>query len=177
VKKSKIPSETKLIKETMLFACHSGVREGRIVGVTSQDAIPLSFSRHGHPQTGSQTLPRRAPKGKAFLRPHDHDIESAEVGISMAYEFFPTLKDFFRAILGPLAIIDGYHSNSGIWAYDVEYNVDSDGNVIYPDGKNDPNEERWDHLRGGKLRRPAETECSFLVGNEPTEPTMGWVLL
>jgi hypothetical protein len=150
MKKSKIPSKTKLIEETMIFACHSVTRKGRIVGITTQNAIPLAFS---------------------------HDIESTEFGINMAYEFFPTLKDFFRAILGPLAIIDGYHSNSGIWAYDVEYNVDSDGNVIYPDGKNDPNEERWDHLRGGKLRRPAETECSFLVGNEPTEPTMGWVLL
>jgi len=134
------------IKETMIFACHSGLRAGRIVGVMSKNALPLGFS---------------------------HDIDSAEAGLNAAYEFFPTPSDFFLAILGRGAVIDGDHSNSGIWAYDVEYEVNSEGDVIYSDGNNDPKNERWDHLRAPpigsalrtKFRRPIEVELSFLAGN------------
>jgi hypothetical protein len=142
--------ETKTIKETMLFACHSGLRAGRIVGITSKNAIPLAFS---------------------------HDIDCAEAGLSAAYEFFPTPRDFFRAILGPGAVIEGYRSNSGIWAYDVEYEVNPEGDVIYPDRNNDSRNEGWDHLQEGKLRRPAEIELSFLIGNCGACANQGWVLL
>jgi hypothetical protein len=144
VKKSKIASETRLIEETMIFACHSGARRGHIVGITSQDAIPLAFS---------------------------HDIESAEFGLNTAYECFPTFGEFFHAILGRSAVIDGHHINSGIWTYVVEYEVDLMGRVFGPTAT------EWKHLQGGKLRRPSGTELSFLTGDEPTAETMGWVLL
>jgi hypothetical protein len=150
----------KIYKETMLFACHGGIRgirahdriteESRIVGLISQNTFPLAFSE---------------------------DIESGREGLHAAYKFFATKKDFFRAIFGPITVIDSYYINNGIWAYDVEYELDSDGMIVHFDRKNAFKDEWWKHLQGGKLRRPTEIELSFLTGNDGECSIHGWVLL
>jgi hypothetical protein len=132
----------------MIFVCHAGARGSGQVGILIDGhALPLAFL---------------------------HDCASAEAGINAAYECLHP-DEFWLAVLGS-ETIDGPQPNNGLWCYEVQYEVDEEGNPVYEDDQPHDGEMRWDHILGGDFRRLTASEALWLAGKDVLGMD-GWVRL
>lgn len=129
-----------LITEHLLFAVHRGTVSGRPAGVIGQNsALPIACS---HNSWGEN------PAG----------IPHAVAGFHALWEAVGTVEEFFEYL--SISSIEAHKDNNpqGLYVCTVTYDQD---NVSTDD-------DNWDHLSGGELRRPdLEELVSLSRGGSP----------
>ena len=130
-----------MITEHLLFATHGGIVSGRPAGVLMNDhCLPIACSHHS-------------------WKDNPNKVPFVEYGFHALWESTTNPEEFFgllnlRSIEAPLEKYPG-----GLWVYTVEYDHAT------PDPEDD---EDWEHLTGGELRRPALDEVHpFSFGGRP----------
>jgi len=138
-----------MIQEKLLFAVHKGSVSGRPAGIIMNDhCLPIACSHCSWDGN---------PNGAPY----------AELGFHSLWESTTNPEEFFD-ILGLRSIEGGpgEKNPNGLWVYEVTYAHAT------PDPEDD--DESWEHLTGGELRRPTIEELNPLVHGQA--PWSGVVL-
>jgi len=126
-----------LIREYLLFAVHGGTVSGRPCGLIGSDhALPIACSHHSWEEN---------PDG----------VESTECGFYALWESCCDVETFFEHLF--LSSIEGGPEGekpNGLYVYSVLYDNEE---------LDDEDDEAWEHLQGGELRRPTVEELNPLV--------------
>lgn len=126
--------------EKLLFAVHRGTVSGRPAGIVGHNhALPLACSHHSYEDN---------PQGAPY----------AEAGFFALWEATADVEEFFEHIGISSVEAFGERNPNGLYVYEVSY---------VPPGDDD-DDESWDHLAGGELRRPLDKEVApFAYGKAP----------
>ena len=130
-----------MIQEKLLFAVHKGTVSGRSAGIIMNDhCLPIACSHVSY----------------------DNKKESpvAEFGFHALWESTANPEEFFGLLnLSNIEGGPGEEDLNGLYVYTVEYEYAT------PDPEDD---EDWEHLTGGDLRRPELPELEpFVYGKAP----------
>lgn len=128
-----------MITEYLLFAVHAATVSNRPAGVLVDDhCLPIACSHASHDAAGAK--------------------ETAKFGFHALWESAYNPEEFFGWLNLHNIEVPGAMPN-GLWVYTVEYEYAT------PDPEDD---EDWEHLTGGELRRPALDELEpFTQGQAP----------
>lgn len=121
--------------EKLLFAVHRGTVSGRPAGIVGQNhALPLACSHHS-------------------WKDNPQNIPYTEAGFFSLWEATGDVEEFFEHV--GLSSIETHRDDNpqGLYVYTVNY---------VPPGDDD-DDESWDHLADGELRRPTIEELNPLV--------------
>ena len=131
-----------MITEHLLFAVHKGTVSGRPAGVI--------LCNHCLPIACSHCSWEGNPSGASY----------AEFGFHALWDSCCDVDEFFEYIfISSIEGGPGDKSPNGLWVYTVQYEYAT------PDPEDD---ESWEHLTGGELRRPEVSELNpFVHGMAP----------
>ncbi|RLC88673.1 MAG: hypothetical protein DRJ03_02010 [Chloroflexi bacterium] len=128
-----------LLTEHLLFAVHKGTVSGRPCGlIGSEHSFPIACSHHSWEENPDGAL-------------------ATPCGFYALWEATSNVEEFFEHLF--LSSIEGGDAHeqgpNGLYVYTVTY----DSGELYDDAE----DETWEHLQGGDLRRPMEEELNPLM--------------
>lgn len=126
--------------ERLLFVVHRGTVSGRPAGIVGHNySIPIACSHHS-------------------WKDNPQNIPYAEAGFFALWEAMGDVEAFFEHLSISSIEAHGDKNPQGLYVYEVNYELPGD----------DDDDESWDHLADGKLRRPTIEELNpFVHGEAP----------